>query len=173
MRRHSFAIAATILSIALYFTFVWGFQAVGMLTSPTYGLDDVWRAQFVFAIGGLFHLTPVGLIKLAAFFATLKLAVAGSCALYILDRLRRLRGGTADPGILEAALILVVVISILSVGPAVWSENVALVREGTIQLVLAGIATALCMLERRGERDERGPPRITNDAVRAAPPFRL
>ena len=54
-----------------------------MLTSPTYGLDDVWRSQFVFGIGRLFGLGPIGLIKLAAFFGTLKLAVAAICAVHI------------------------------------------------------------------------------------------
>ena len=83
-----------------------------MLTSPTYGLEDVWRSQFVFAIGSLFGLSPIGLIKLAAFFGTLKLAVAGICAVHILDRLRALVGGKADSEILEGGLILVVLISI-------------------------------------------------------------
>ncbi len=129
MRKLSSASVAMILAIPLYFMLFWGFEALRMLTSPTYGLDEVWRSQFVFAIGGYFHLTPVGLIKLAAFFATLKLAVAGICAVHILDRFRRLIGGTADSEILEAGLILVVAISILSVGPAVWSQNAELVRE--------------------------------------------
>ena len=38
----------------------------------------------VFGIGRLFGLGPIGLIKLAAFFATLKLAVAGICAFTLL-----------------------------------------------------------------------------------------
>ncbi len=100
-----------------------------MLTSPTYGLDDVWRSQFIFAIGRLFGLGPIGLIKLAAFFGALKLAVAGICAVHILDRLRALLGGKADSEVLEGGLILVVLISIASVGPAVWSQNAELVRE--------------------------------------------
>ena len=69
-----------------------------MLTSPTYGLEDVWRSQFVFAIGSLFGLGPIGLIKLAAFFAALKLAVAGICAVHIFDRFRGLAGGKAGRG---------------------------------------------------------------------------
>ena len=148
MRKLSFVSVAMILAISLYFMLSWGFEALRMLTSPTYGLDEVWRSQFVFAIGGYFHLTPVGLIKLAAFFATLKLAVAAICAVHILDRFRSLISGTADSEILDAALVLVVVISIGSIGPAVWSQNAELVREGAIQLSLAALAAALCMLER-------------------------
>ena len=49
-------------------------------------------------------------------------------------------------------MILVVLISIASVGPAVWSHNADLVRETTIQLALAAVATALCLLERSNSR---------------------
>ena len=80
MRKVSSATVTMILGIALYFTLFWGFDALRMLTSPTYGLEDVWRSQFVFGIGSVLGLGPIGLIKLAAFFATLKLAVAVICA---------------------------------------------------------------------------------------------
>ncbi len=101
MRKLSGAAVAMIMGVALYFTLFWGFDALRMLTSPTYGLEDVWRSQFVFAIGSLFGLGPIGLIKLAAFFGALKLAVAGICAVHVLDRLRALVGGKADSEILE------------------------------------------------------------------------
>lgn len=148
MRKTSAATVATILAITLYFTLSWGFEGLRMLTSPNYGLEEVWRSQYIFAIGRLIGLGPVGLIKLAAFFGAVKLAVAGVCGLHILDRLRCLAGGKPDSEILEGALILVVAISIVAAGPAVWSNNAELVREQTIQLVLAGIATALCIVER-------------------------
>jgi ABC-type uncharacterized transport system permease subunit len=155
MRKLSAVTVAVILGIALYFTWSWGSDALRMLASPAYGLDDVWRSQFIFVIGGLFGLAPLGLIKLAAFLATLKLAAAVICAVHILDRLRALIGGKANTDILEAGLILIVAISIASVGPAVWSHNAELVREHTIQLLLAAIATALCIVERSyGRNDE-------------------
>ena len=103
-----------------------------MLTSPSYGLEDIWRSQFVLAIGSVVGLGPIGLIKLAAFFGALKLAVASICAAPVLDRLRALVCRKADSEILEAGLILVVLISIVSVGPAVWSQNADLVREQTV-----------------------------------------
>ena len=82
MRKLSAAAIAMVLAIALYFTLFWGFEALRMLTSPTYGLEEVWRSQFIFAIGHYLSLSPMGLIKLAAFFATLKLAVAAICAVH-------------------------------------------------------------------------------------------
>jgi len=148
MRKLSSASVTMLMAISVYFMLFWGFEALRMLTSPTYGLDEAWRSQFVFTIGSYFHLSPVGLIKLAAFFATLKLAVAAICAVHIADRVRSLITGTADTEILEAGLILVVAISILAVGPAVRSQNAELVREGALQLGLAALAAAFCILER-------------------------
>jgi hypothetical protein len=156
MRKLSSASVAMILAISVYFMLFWGFEALRMLTSPAYGLEDVWRSQFVFAIGSYFHLSPVGLIKLAAFFATLKLAVAAICAVHVVDRFHSLASGKADSEILEAGLILVVTISILSVGPAVWSQNAELVRESAIQLALAALAAAFCILERSYARKGEG-----------------
>jgi hypothetical protein len=60
-----------IVAIALYFALAWGYDGLRILTAPSYGLEDVWRSQFVFAIGRLFNLGPIGLIKLAAFFGAL------------------------------------------------------------------------------------------------------
>jgi hypothetical protein len=153
MRKLSAVAVVMIVAIAFYFTLYWGFDALRMLTSPTYGLEQVWRSQFVFEIGRLFGLAPLGLIKLAAFFATLKLAVAGICAVHILDRFRSVRGGKATSEIFEAGLMLVVLISIASVGPAIWSHNADLVREQTIQLMLAAVAAGFGILERRYDRE--------------------
>lgn len=152
MRKLSTVAVAMILAIALYFTLVWGADALRVLTSPTYGLDDVWNSEFIFAIGNLLGLSPVGLIKLAAFFGALKLAVACVCAVHIIDRCRAFVGGKANSDILEGGLILVVLVTIASVGPAVWSRNAELVRSETIQLMLAAVATALCLVERKYDR---------------------
>lgn len=121
MRKLSSAAVVIIMGVALYFAVVWGYEGLRMLTSPSYGLEVVWRSQFVFAIGSVFGLGPIGLIKLAAFFGALKLAVASICAVPVLDRLRALVRGKTDSEILEAGLILVVLISILSVGLALES----------------------------------------------------
>jgi hypothetical protein len=179
MRKLSGAAVAVIMGVALYFTLVWGYDGLCMLTSPSYGLEDVWRSQFVFGIGSLFGLGPIGLIKLAAFFGAVKLAVACICAVHILDRLRAFVAGKADSEILEGGLILIVLISIVSVGPAVWSQNADLVRESTIQLMLAAVATALCLVERSyGHSAEEAKPDLNVELAampRGAPwysPFR-
>ena len=150
MRRASGVVVAMILAIALYFMLFWGFDALRILTSSTYGLEDVWRSQVIFGIGRILGLGPEGLIKLAAVFGALKLTVAGVCAVHVLDRARTLIGGKADSEILETGLLLAVAISIVAVIPALRSENADLVREHTIQLLLAGLAAALCIIERAG-----------------------
>lgn len=165
MRKLSAAAVAMILAIALYFTLFWGFAALRMLTSPTYGLEDVWSSQFVFAVGRQFSLSPYGLIKLAAFFATLKLAVAAICAVHIADRFRAFAGGKAHSEVLEAGLMLVVLISIAAVGPAIWSQNADLVREQAFQLVLAAVAAGLCILERSYDNASVKPPTAAEAAA--------
>jgi hypothetical protein len=152
MRKASGATVAMIMGVALYFTLFWGYDALRVLTSPTYGLEDVWRSQFVFGIGAIFHLSPLGLIKLAAFFGAVKLAVAIICAAHLVDRLRTLAGGTVHSDLLEGGLIAVVAVTIVSVGPAVWSHNTELVRAQVLQLALAALATALSIVERNYNR---------------------
>jgi hypothetical protein len=147
MRAHG-AIVAMILAVSFYFAMFWGFDALRILTSPMYGLDDVWRSQVVFGVGRYMGLGPLGLIKLAAMLGALKLVVAGVCAVHILDRGRAMVAGTANPGVLEAGMMLVVLITLVSVAPALWSENADLVREHLIQLLLAGLAAALLIIER-------------------------
>src|SRR4029077_15156106 len=97
-------------------------------------------------------LGPIGLIKLAAFFGALKLAVACICAIHIADRIRCWTRGEANSEILEAGLVLVVAISIASVGPASWSYSADLMREHTYQLLFAALATGLCIFERSNAR---------------------
>src|SRR6186997_1425095 len=92
--RTSGVIGALILAIAVYFALFWGYDALRILTSPTYGLEDVWRSQVVFGIGRYAGLDPNGLSRLAAALGALKLTVAGVCAIHILDRVRSLISGT-------------------------------------------------------------------------------
>lgn len=176
VQKISTATASIIVLIALYFTLSWGYEALRVLTSPSYGFEDVWRSQFLFGIGRLFDLGPVGLVKLAAFFATLKLAVACICALHIADRARTFMRGQPNSEILEAGLILVVLISIVSVGPASWAQSIDLMREHTYQLLFAALAVGLCIFERtqRTKMSKTEPqPAVDAAATQAAPRFHV
>jgi hypothetical protein len=176
VRKFSNVAVAGIVAIALYFALAWGYDGLRILTSPSYGLEDVWRSQFVFAIGRLFNLGPIGLIKLAAFFGALKLAVACICIVHIVDRFRCMVRGQPDSKILEAGLILAVVISIAAIGPAFWTHTSDLMREHTIQLLIAAVAIGLCIFERgRSAREANAEIKadvaVDKDAARAAPRY--
>jgi len=148
MRKSSGAVAIMISAIAAYFVLVWGFDGLRVVTSSTYGLEDVWRSQVVFGIGSMFGLDPDALVRLAVFFGVMKLTVAGVCAVHLIDRARSAFFGKADTEIFQAGLIVVAILSLAGAIPALWTHNVELVREQTVQLLLVGLATALCVVER-------------------------
>src|SRR3569832_1554354 len=125
MRNLSAATAAALMGLALYFALRWGFAAVQALTSPAYGLDDIWHSQFVFTLGHFFSLTPGGLVKLAAFVAAVKLVAAGFCAMHVIDRAR----GVTRLELFEGALFLIAGIALLSLAPAVWSQGGDIIGE--------------------------------------------
>ncbi len=148
MRVASAAVVTVISAIALFFTYSWGADALHTLTSPSYGLEDVWRSQFVFGIGRLFDASPDMLLRIAAVFGAIKLIVASLFGLHVLDRLRSLFRGNADLEILETALTLLVIASLAAAAPALWTHNGDIARDQTIPLLLAALAAALCIVER-------------------------
>ena len=167
MQRVSGVVSALILAIAIYFALFWGYDALRILTSPAYGLEDVWRSQVVFGLGRYADFGPEALIRLAAVLGALKLVVAGVCAVHVFDRMRRLFA-KAKPAneILETALIIAVAISIASLVPAILSSNADLAREQMIQLFLAGSTAVFCMLERGKTKAE---PAVETDIAGLSP----
>jgi hypothetical protein len=151
--RYPVAVTASIFSIALYFALFWGFDALRILTSPNYGLEDAWRSQVIYWIARWLGLGPQALLQMAAVFGAIKLAVSGVFAVHIFDRLRTFKSREVDHDILELGLLLVVGLSILLVAPAMWQHDATLVRTTTLNLVLASLAAALCALE-RAEKDD-------------------
>jgi hypothetical protein len=70
----------------------------------------------------------------------LKFAVACICVIHIADRFRTVSRRKANSEILEAGLILIVAISIISVAPASFRDGTEIVREHTLPLLLAALA---------------------------------
>lgn len=162
MHGTSRAMKGALMAIALYFAGRWGIDAIRVFASPNFGLDEVWRSQDVFTVGRLFGLTPPGLYELAAFLGAVKLVTAAAFALSIANRFAGPAGADTNAEIVEAALVLVVTVSIVATGPAAWAHNAGLLREHTLHLVLAALATALCIAEQR-----QTPPADTPPAPRA------
>lgn len=146
--RHRGLVTASLLSIALYFALFWGFDALRILTSPAYGLEAAWHSQAVYWVGRWLGFGPQGLLQLAAGYGIVKFAVAGVFAVHLLDRARCWRAGKPDMDILEMALFLVVIVSIVTVAPAIWQHDPTLIRSCTMNLVFASLAAALVAIER-------------------------
>jgi hypothetical protein len=149
MRKTSIARVATMVAIGLYFALAWGYTAVQALTSPDFGLADVWRSQMLFVLGHMLAFGPVGLVKLAAFLAAVKLVAAAFCAMHAIDRVR----GYSRTEMLEGALIIVAGVAAAGCASAMWSHSNELFREATMQFALATVGIALCMVERALDRD--------------------
>ncbi len=91
---------------------------------------------------------PVGLVKLAAFIAAVKLVAAGFCALHVIDRAR----AVPRTELLEGAMILIAALAVVSLAPTVWSHGGDVIGEPVLQLGFALFAIALCVAERRFDR---------------------
>jgi hypothetical protein len=150
MRKTSIASVATIVAIALYFAIAWGIAGLQAFTSSDLGLADVWRSQTIFVLGHVFNFGPVGLVKLAAFIAAVKLVAAAFCGLHVLDRAR----GHSRSELLEGALILVGAVAAAGCASAMWSHNNELFRDSTFHLALAAVGIALCMVERALDHED-------------------
>ncbi len=148
MRRLSYAIPCLIVAVAFYFAAAFGRDAVQILTSPVYGLDQTSFARAVHDLGGLADLGPRGLIRLAAFLGTIKLAVAVVFAIHVADRVRSLAGGTVNYDLLDAGVVLVVVSTFLSAAPALLEASPQFFNEHRPALWLAGLAATLGLAER-------------------------
>lgn len=148
-------VSLIIVSIALYFTLLWGFEASRILTSPIYGLDNSVFAQIIYGIGRILHLGPRGFLLVAAFFGAAKLTVACLFICHIVDRMGALFGRKTDHESLEAALLLLVVATVVAATPALIEGAPDLLRLHTLHLVLAGVAATLSIAERIAEHEEK------------------
>jgi hypothetical protein len=148
MRKIPTASVATTMIIALYFALAWGIAGLQALMSPSFGLDDVWRSEGVFAINRFLNLEPTGLIRLAAFLAAVKTTAAAVCVWHLLERLR----GRPRIEVLEGALIIVLGVNAMGGAAAFFTHSGALLGEQVVSSVLAAIGLALCMIERAREQ---------------------
>jgi len=148
MRKLPTASVATTIIIALYFALAWGIAGLQALMSPSFGLDDVWRSEGIFAINRFLNLAPSGLIRFAAFLAAVKATAAAVCVWHLFERLR----GRPRIEVLEGALIIVLAVNALGGAAAFFTHSGALIGEQVVSSVLAAIGLALCMIERAREQ---------------------
>jgi hypothetical protein len=135
-------------SIALYFTFYFGIEAVSILMSPIYGLDQAGLAYIVHGIGRHLGLGPSGLMQLAAILGAVKLAIAMLFAVYLVSRLKALLGYETNHEIVDAAVILIVMTTVVAATPALFDGATNLLAQYRLPLWLAGLVATLSMIER-------------------------
>jgi hypothetical protein len=108
-------------------------------------------------------------LRLSAALGALKLTVAAVCAIHIADRIRSMASGAPANEILETGLLIAIAITLVSIAPAIWSQNADLTRGLLIQFLLAALAVVLCIIERPDrEPNEQDKARMALDAAIAA-----
>jgi hypothetical protein len=151
------AIPLLIAIIALDFAIVFGFEAWRILLSPTAGFDQLAFANLVFGIGRIAGLSPEGVMRLAVFFGALNLTTAVLFALYLVSRVRALRGFPIAHHLLDVGLILAVVSTIVMATPAVLNGATEFLVQQRLPLWLVGLAATLSLIERLAEPRTRPP----------------
>jgi hypothetical protein len=154
MRRLSLVVPVIVTGIALYFALGFGSDAARILFSPVYGLDNPAFARIVRDVGMLVGLGPDGLMLLALFLGTLKLAVAVICAIHILERVASLRGFKVDHEFLDAGMLLAVLLAFIASLPALIEASPILIAPHRPIFWLAGLAATLGMLEEMTQQEE-------------------
>jgi hypothetical protein len=144
--------------IALDFTLVFGLEAWRIFLSPIAGLDHAPFARVVYGFGRLGGLTPAGLSNLAILFGMLYLTIAVMCLLHLASRIGALRGSRIEHDMLDAALILVVVSTLVASTPVILQGTTDILILQRLPLWLVGLAATLSMVERLPEIDKTRPP---------------
>jgi hypothetical protein len=136
--------------VSLYFSPVWGIEAVRALTSPYYGLED--RAQAVAA--SYFHthfdLGLDGLLRASTALAGIKLVIAAGFVAYLIDFARALVvGREPNRETVDAVLVLAGAAIMLWAWPALGSGDGGLIRVQATQFLLLTGAMIVILLERQ------------------------
>jgi len=165
MRWYPKAIPVLIGIIALDFALVFGLDAWRILTSPISGLDQPAFARVIYGLGKIAHLGSDGLVILATMFGAVYLAIAVMFALHLASRVQALRGGHVAHELLDAALILVVISTLLAATPAILQGATEFLIQQRLPLWLVGLSATLSMIERLPEMNEARPAGIWERAM--------
>ncbi len=135
--------------ISVYFAPVWGMDALRVLTSPVYGLQD--RAHVVAAgyYRALFDFGVEGLVRTSYLLSGLKFVVAIGFLAYLIDFARAfVIGRQPNRETLDAVLALAGVSIVFSVWPALGSGDGDLIRLQAAQCLLLTGAAMVIAVER-------------------------
>lgn len=174
MRRLSVVVPVLITGVALYFALGFGADAIRILRSPAYGLDNPGFARVVYDLGHILSLGPDGLVRLAVFFGATKLAVAVICSIHVIERIGSLWGHTVDHDFLDAGLLIAIILTFIAAIPALIEVSPILLAQHRPVFWLAGLAATLGVIEALAQSENALEPQSRAAAVTAAilPPRR-
>lgn len=144
--------------IVLDLMLVFGIEAVRILSSPVSGLDKPAFAHVIYALGKLAHLSPDGRVLLATLFGSVYLTTAVMLGLHLASRVPSLHYGGVSHDLLDAALILVVISTLIPAMPAILEGASEILLLQRLPLWLVGLAATMSMVERLPDMDETAPP---------------
>jgi hypothetical protein len=142
------AIPVLIAIISLDFALVFGAEAVRVLSSPIYGLDEFAFASLIYGLGRLFAVTDEGLFSLAGFFGGIYLTISLVFTMHLASRIGAVRGGQVSHDLLDAGLILVVIVTLVAATPLILKGATEILVQERLPLWLVGLAATLSMIER-------------------------
>lgn len=160
MRAVPYATSTAMVVISLYLVVTWGYEGVWTLHAPLYGLGDFLASQTVYSFGRVFELSPLALMRLAAFLAAVKLVAVGALIWHFVAWLRDWRAGLPrSEGVLEGALL---VAALLIAGEAVAplaERNQSLMQHLAGQFLLVALIAAALIVERfKARQQDAGTP---------------
>jgi hypothetical protein len=136
------------LAIASYFTLYFGMDALRILLSPVYGLDQPIFGSMAQGISRHVALGALSAFQVAAFMGAIKLAIAALFAIYLASRLRSWLGRETEHEIMDAAVVLIVIVTVMAATPALLEGDMDLLAQYRLPLWLSGLMATLSMIER-------------------------
>lgn len=145
--------SANLALLALYFSPVWGADAMRALISPYSGFEDRAHAATAIAIGRLFDLRLEGLMQTANVLAGIKLVIAGGFLAYVIEFARALVvGREVNRETLDLMLMLAAGAIAVWAMPGLVFGDAGLIRLHATQLVLIAGAVVVIVIERQLEQ---------------------
>lgn len=142
------SIPVLVLAIASYFTLYFGMDAFRILLSPVYGLEQPVFGSMAQGISRHATLGWLSAFQVAAFMGAIKLAIAVLFALYLVSRLRSWLGRETEHEIMDAAVVLIVIVTVMAATPALLEGDMDLLAQYRLPLWLSGLMATLSMIER-------------------------
>jgi hypothetical protein len=161
MRSAISACAAASVAMASYLAASLGLDAARVLATPLNGLEELRRAEPLFAIRRLLALDPAALVWMAACLGAAELAVMAILVAYLVERLSGRIALAGAHQTLRAGLVLAAVVALAAAAGAAVVGDSAAMAAATVQIVVIGAAVLCRQDESAAEPAAESPRRAT------------